>query len=368
MKNLNNLVQYLQAKVLEKILNNIPENTILEKREISGTIIYKSPEVTTEEYNISRCLYFNRYNEIVIEFVKKLEYNFSHCDLYSFYKNMLTVEIKDNIVNPKTIKYKINNKRKALASYYPLENNIELFNYKNYIHNLFHELLHLSSRKKIGKKVLVGFAQLESKKRFGVYLNEGYTEYINQKYFSKEDKKGYPGAITFVQGIEKIVGRKKMEKLYFDADLLGLINELGMYYPKEEVVNLINRMDCYYKEIRNDNDEAYKTYEEILKVIANIQKNKLSKELAEGTIDEVEYRRRKLLYCDDYEDGRINSENVSVQEYDDYFLIIDNDTHESHYYMKPPTAIENKDGIVFRETNLNKSDQHKVKEEDKRKK
>lgn len=338
MENINNVAKYLQATILEKILNNIPENAKLEKKEISGLIIYKSPEVECEKFNISRCLYFDKYNEIIIKFTKMLEYNFPHCNLSSFYSNMLTAEIKDKIEDSETLKQKI----KSAASYSPTENYIQLFTFESYIHSLFHELLHLSSRKKIGKIALVGFAQLTSNnKTVGLYLNEGYTEYLNQKYISKKELRHYNEARIFAQGIEKIVGSKKMEELYFDADLLGLINELGKYYPKEEVVKLINKIDSYYMQFHNNSDEINKTYEEIVTTIANIHRIKLSKDLAAGNIDEAEYRKRKLLYCDDYEDSRVNSDNVTIQEYEEYFLITDNETNESHYYMKPPEDIAN---------------------------
>ena len=92
-----------------------------------------------------------------------------------------------------------------------------------------HELLHLASRKRVGKIILSGFRQVTNQTIMGRYLNEGYTEYLNQKYFSKKDRTVYAEAVTFAQGIERIVGRKKMEKLYFDANLLGLIDHLGKY-------------------------------------------------------------------------------------------------------------------------------------------
>jgi len=65
MEKINKVAKHLQCIFLEKILNNIPENIKLEKKEINGTIIYKSPEIIAEQYNISRCLYFDKYNEIV---------------------------------------------------------------------------------------------------------------------------------------------------------------------------------------------------------------------------------------------------------------------------------------------------------------
>lgn len=69
-------------------------------------------------------------------------------------------------------------------------------------------------------------------------------------------------------------------------------------------------------------------------MIANIHRAKLKQELAEGKINNEEYRKRKLLYCDEYEDGRINSLNIEIEEYERYYIIIDKDKHESHCRMK----------------------------------
>ena len=96
----------LQNLILQKILDNIPKNLKLEQKEINGTIIYKSPDVEAEKYNISRCLFFDRYNDVIIEFTKKLEENFSHCNLSSFYHNMETLEIKDKVEDLITISIK----------------------------------------------------------------------------------------------------------------------------------------------------------------------------------------------------------------------------------------------------------------------
>lgn len=334
MEKINKVAKHLQCLFFKKILNNISENIKLEKKEINGTIIYKSPEVIAEQYNISRCLYFDKYNEIVIEFTKKLEDNFSHCNLSSFYKNMETAEIKDKIEDFETLLQKFKYKN-ANALYDTNKNRIQLISLHNLSCTLSHELLHLSSRKKRNEIILSGFEQKDVRNNttIGYYLNEGYTEYLNQKYFSKKDRNVYKYAQLFAQGIEMIVGSKKMEVLYFDANLLDLIDELGKYCPKEEAILLIKKIDYFYEWLLN-NKESSKIYEEILTMIANIHRTKLKQELTEGKITEAEHRKRKLLYCDEYEDGRLNSKNVEIEEYAEYFLIIDKDKHESHFHRK----------------------------------
>ena len=96
-----------------------------------------------------------------------------------------------------------------------------------------------------------------------------------------------------------------------------------------------------------------KIYEEILSMIANIYRTKLSIDLSEKKIDEEEYKKKKLLYCDDLENGRINSDKlinnqklvylIEVEEYQEYYLIIDKKSHESHFYMKNPLEYKTND-------------------------
>ena len=332
----------LQNLILQKILDNIPKNLKLEQKEINGTIIYKSPDVEAEKYNISRCLFFDRYNDVIIEFTKSLEDNFSHCNLSSFYHNMETLEIKDKVEDLITISIK--KLCKNIYGFYRIpENKIQLL--KDYKNTLKHELLHLSTGKFIGNIQFSGFYQYNEKinSKIGVYLNEGYTEHLNQKYFIKTEINTYKLAKNFAMAIERILGAKKMQELYFDSDLYGLIEELEKYCIKEAIFNLINKIDYYCEQYYMHGYNNNKIYEEILSMIANIYRTKLSIDLSEKKIDEEEYKKKKLLYCDDLENGRINSDNIEVEEYQEYYLIIDKKSHESHFYMKNPLEYKTND-------------------------
>lgn len=336
MENINSLAKYLQATILEKILNNIPENAKLEKKEISGTIIYKSPEVECEKYNISRCLYFDKYNEIIIKFTKMLEYNFPHCNLSSFYKNMETAEITVEINNLIRKLYKLLGYK---GLYFQKNNKILLMRHKSmkeYEDTLSHELLHLASFKKVGKIYFGGFSQYSKNKKYriGRYLNEGYTEYLNQKYFTKEKTTSYSEVKDFAQCIERIIGTKKMEKLYFDSNLNGLIEELEKYSSKENIINLIKKIDFYYEQVilSEDNNKLIELDKELRKEISNIYYVKISKELTEGKISEEEFEKRKLLYCDEYEVyGRVYSDDVVVSRNWNCTQIFDLAKDEAHY-------------------------------------
>lgn len=281
MENINNVAKYLQVTILEKILNNIPRKAKLEKIKIKGTIIYKTPEVAAEKYNISRCLYFDKYNEMVIKFSKKLEDKCSHCNLSSFYDNMKTLEVYDKTNNSVSLMLKLS---KSLGGYSIIKNKIFLMNLKSYDEYetvLNHELLHLSGRKKTGNIYFHGFAQLdtETNKSYGTGLNEGYTELLNQRYFSKNDTQSYKRERECCEEIEKIVGQKKMEQLYFESDLYGLIEELSKYCTKEEAVNLIQKLTKLC--LTSNRKKRQKIQDMILLEIDRIQRNKITKEIFE---------------------------------------------------------------------------------------
>lgn len=104
------------------------------------------------------------------------------------------------------------------------------------------------------KGVFSGFSQsyfdkdTNKKISFGSGINEGYTEYLTKRYFARYiQNSNYKDLVSFVREIEKIIGYEKMEKLYFHADLKGLILELSKYISEEEIMKFINNVDFYNK-------------------------------------------------------------------------------------------------------------------------
>lgn len=118
-----------------------------------------------------------------------------------------------------------------------------------YIKNIYHELSHLSSYFKKGDIAYHGFRQMDTNTGYsiGVGINEGFTEIINRTYFEK-DSDSYEVAYTAVERLSKIIGLEKMETLYFNADLKGLVDEIMKCgVSKEEVYKFIINLDLYYK-------------------------------------------------------------------------------------------------------------------------
>lgn len=159
-----------------------------------------------------------------------------------------------------------------------------------------HEMLHMATSfyDSSNDIAYTGFFQEKGKYSIGVGINEGYTELQNMRLFYDEDSDTeyeYDVIIAFL--VERIVGRTKMEKLFFNADLLGLIKELKRYYEGIEAEKFISYLDDLHdyryqynltkkETIRNKiafiNQYLLSTYVEKLKI--DIQSGKIDKETA----------------------------------------------------------------------------------------
>ena len=174
------------------------------------------------------------------DFISKLNKNLKDCNFENFCNNVKNVKIQEKYSKTKGfLKY---------ASYFTKSNRIALYN-KNFENHLSHELLHMASTKKINNKlILCGFCIIDFKKlkKYGIFLNEGYTEYLNSIYFNTGGT--YTTQIGFIKMLEKIIGEKIMQQMYFNSDLKGLINELEKYKnSKEEVLEFIINTDIIHK-------------------------------------------------------------------------------------------------------------------------
>lgn len=97
-----------------------------------------------------------------------------------------------------------------------------------------HELLHAASSKNC---FLFGFHN--GLIRTGRWLNEGYTELLNNRYFDSSFGFSYPSEVFLMNKLEHIIGKEKMEQLYINSDLKGLINEINKYLSKKQTWSFI---------------------------------------------------------------------------------------------------------------------------------
>lgn len=114
----------------------------------------------------------------------------------------------------------------------------------------FHELFHLSTIRldEENDTIFVGFYLINADKGIGCGLNEGYTEYLSENYFEDSSMSSYFIEVKIAKILEKIIGKEKMEKYYFESDLLSLLNELHKYANGEEIIEFIQNLDIITEE------------------------------------------------------------------------------------------------------------------------
>ena len=174
------------------------------------------------------------YKEAIKHFINTLEQD-KNFNSTLFKENLTTLTITDNFDNLflKIINYK--KRCKDLGQYDYTKNRISVFD--NELSTLFHELLHMASTKyyEENKFAKVGFAAYNKSKKIqaNVALNEGYTEFLNTRYFYNFIKKNsgeYYEIEKFLSSIiENIVGRNLMTKSYFKATIKPVVNALYNY-------------------------------------------------------------------------------------------------------------------------------------------
>ena len=127
-----------------------------------------------------------------------------------------------------------------------------------------HELLHMASSYKKGLIRICGFSQtLANSYEIGYGINEGFTEYLNCKYFNQKAVPAYEPLQNITKIIAEIVGVETMEKLYFQGNLKGLVNELSKYQSEEQSLDLIYDIDKAHRELNSE------TKQQLLETIQN---------------------------------------------------------------------------------------------------
>lgn len=322
-------MQAIRDFIIKSIFQHIPEQTTVTRKSKVGNVLAVSPEIQQQKYDITKYLRFKQYDDIVFEFYQALEDNFSECDLTAFYRN-----IKDlTITNKKrTLSEVLEGIIKGIiptAEYHESLNTIYLIDNKSPSLKgiITHELLHMATTKKSKDVIFCGFYQYYKNKATGIgyALNEGYTEYLNRKYLQNDDlDEAYTSEQLIAQGIENIVGSKKMEQLYFAADLRGVINELAKYTSIDNAMNLIRTFDKIQRKAiaEDEKEDAYRTLRE---QVAAIYLEKQKQLLERGEISEQEYADRKIMYADIYINEKVAfAEGATLYREDCVLKVIDN--------------------------------------------
>lgn len=238
-------------------------------------------------------------NNIVNNFYNTLNNKLEDCNL-----NLL----KYNICN-----LKVEQKKSKI---FPLSNSFVRGDYNTYSNTIRindfddvttfnHEMIHMATAyyDKGSDIAYTGFCQEKGKYSLGYSINEGYTELQNLRLFYDENNDAeyeYDMIIAFL--IERIIGRNKMEKLFFNADLFGLTTELIRYYEGREAVKFISYLDdfhdvrYYTKIIKKENIITRLNF--INSFLINTYIEKLKADIESGKIDKnTADRYYKEFYC-----------------------------------------------------------------------
>lgn len=277
--------KYLETFGLEKFILNYKN---LEKNNDIRTLTTKKEKFYTEAYN---------------NFKNVLESNFDSSDLHNFYYNSEWVIVHKFISNPFTY----------TTGYYDSEKN--KLKYKK--ESLYHEFFHLASSNTEIKPSYCGFHINKDDKGIGYALNEGYTDLLTERYFNEDIENSYYEEAQFARSLERIIGKKKMEKLYLNADIIGLINELKKYYNLEEIEQFLINMDVILM-IGN----PYITPEEVLKINLLVEEcicfllKGFCKVLNNSNCS-LENKEKQIL-------NFYNSNKLFWEQYDNYFKVNNN--------------------------------------------
>lgn len=274
------------------------------------------------------------FNKVAKEFELKLKESFPSDCYINFDNNIKTLKVdyqKQELLKRYWNTFK---NKEVTFGYYDGEINLIQIN-NNYIFNrkklekvANHELIHMASAK---NKFQVGFVQklplsTNNSAVFGKMFNEGYTEYLNQKYFCGvipgSCYTSYYHEMMIAAGVKRIIGEDLMNKLYFNADLIGLIKELSKYSDIDSILEVFVRTDLAVT--KKSVDLKLAEYKKVRSIISDMYLNKLNDEFVFGNISEDEYARNKFLNYDMYNRyARVYSDSTRVIEIGPKYIIHD---------------------------------------------
>lgn len=189
-------------------------------------------------------------SDIILNFAQFLTTTFPDYDLTNFYNNINELKVKEKNLLGLWLATGVG----AVGLYLAKSNSILVH---SKISNseikmvLFHELLHMASTVIKDGVRYTGFCQKRIKNGISIIgkgLNEGYTQLLTVRYCKGPDIGGpsYKQTLKIMKFLEKAIGQKKVESLYFKADLPGLIREMGKYIDKHEIASFISGTDFIY--------------------------------------------------------------------------------------------------------------------------
>ena len=179
------------------------------------------------------------------ELVKTIEKKVDKENLNNLYNNLKSVKVNRNFkMLLLAISGKYNTEKNTLE--YSINGSIE------------HEFLHLASSHYDEKNNIKqsGFVNYSKNLTCGKAINEGFTDLMTRKLFNKKTR-FYDEEVRIAKFLELLIGSKKLEKYYFNNDLVSLTNHLSNYMAKEEAIKFITTFDFGF-DLKKQSNPAYK--------------------------------------------------------------------------------------------------------------
>ena len=207
------------------------------------------PELTQEYSDVDIKKWASqKFGAAVSHFVEVMKDKFPTTDLTNFYNNLneLKINSKDVVLRP------------GVSGIYNARNNEIYVDEDEWGSTaLYHELFHMSSRTFKDEVAYCGFKQVSDDFYLAEGINEGYTQLLTERYFD-DNTPAYIYQVYVVDKLEKIVGQEKMESLYLNSNLFGLVTELKKYVSEEEISKFISDTD-FLHEILHKQKKVYQS-------------------------------------------------------------------------------------------------------------
>lgn len=210
------------------------------------SIVELPPEIKRAHLEIDKeRLLQQQFGDSIINFVTTITEKIPNVDLTLFYNNLATLT-----TSTKKTKFKNMVLKTGVQGYYTPNINEVVLQEKNCLLTIDHELFHMASTyyRENDDMVFSGFNQ-HGKIQIAEGINEGYTQLLTERYFgeSKPLLQAYKYEKSMAEKLEMIVGQEKMQSLYLNANLQGLVQELNQYEEENVIMQFFADIDFLQK-------------------------------------------------------------------------------------------------------------------------
>ena len=269
----------------DKKLNN--ELKLVNENKYTGSIEIDRGEIPVFDRDYVTKTILEQENESIKHFLDTMQMQYVPFCYNNFIANLSRIEII-----PTTLLCKFIRKTDgSIAFVAPDEKNNKLkvwFGENTTDLSKYHELFHVASTvfDNQTKRFYTGFDHSINNNIFGKGINEGYTELLTGRYFNggkpHRSSAGYNANIILSFLIEKIVGSRDMEDMYYQADLNGLIQSLNKYMDMDSIMKIINNSDALVNtekvikkriktKLQEENKELwFNIFNESIKILFNV--------------------------------------------------------------------------------------------------